>query len=68
MPNGEGIPDPRYKIANSWRFLLLGMLAGAITKNFGKAEFNVVDVSEEDCSFTMETPEGNFKIKVEVSF
>lgn len=68
MPNGEGTPDPRYKVAHSWRFLLLGMLAGTIRKNFNKAQFNIIEVNEDECSFTMETPEGNFKVKVEVSF
>lgn len=68
MPNGEGTPDPRFKEADQWQALLLGMLAGAISKSFMSAEMDIVEVNADEGYFMMQTPNGNYKVKVEVSF
>ena len=68
MPNGEGTPDPRYKIPDQWKAFLLGLLAGAIHKSFVSADMDIIEIDADAGHFMLQTPEGNFKIKIEVSF
>lgn len=66
MPNGEGISNPRYKQADNWRALLLGMLIASIHKNVGDSM--VVEIDAKEGWLIMQTIDGNFKVELTVSF
>jgi len=67
MPNGEGIPNPRYRQADAWRSYLLGVLSGAIDKTVGKS-VEIIEIDANHGWIILRTSDGNFKIELTVSF
>jgi hypothetical protein len=67
MPNGEGIPDPRFEQADRFRAFLTGVLVASIKHNL-EYQISIIGGDNEQGELIFMTPDGNWNVKLEVSF
>jgi len=68
MPNGEGTPDPRFETAEKLRAFLTGLLAGAIERSLLVGDQQIVETSFEQSYIILQLKDGNYRVKIDLSF